>query len=279
MKNENVDSRELMELTFRIAGQTAGFLRDLTQTEGLGEVVKVQPLGDITRRIDIIAEEYLIDLLRNEGIDAVVITEESGIIRIGQSLPEYLFIVDPLDGSSNYLSNIPWSAVSVGVAIYGECDNIDCIIAGTIAPIHVGIPISFAKGYGVFKGKSRVYSNIHEVKDMILGYFDYGRGTKILDEMLRSWPNVKIRSLGCASLEIAYVALGYVDAFIDVRGWLRNIDIAVAIKIAKELNMWITNTRGECLNIPINRIVKVGELLVAKNEDILRKILDITKKY
>lgn len=276
---KDTDSRELMELTFKVAGQTAGFLRDLTEIEGLGEVVGVQPLGDTTRRIDIVAEEYLVDLLKNEGINAVIVTEESGIIKIGLGSPEYLFIIDPLDGSSNYLSNIPWSAVSVAVATYGKCNSLDCVIAGTIAPIHTGMPISFAKGYGVFKGNSRVNPGMYSVKDMVLGYFDYGKGTKILDELLRSWSNVKVRSLGCASLEITYVALGYADAFIDVRGWLRNVDIVAAIGIAKELNAWVTNTRGECLNIPIDRIVKVGELLVARNKNVLKRILDITRKY
>jgi len=279
MRDSMIDPRELMDITLRVAGQTAGLLRDYSELEGLEEIVGKQPLGDTTRKIDVIAEEYLIELIRNEGLNSLVVTEERGIIRVGSGDPEYVFIVDPLDGSSNYLSKIPWSAVSVAVAPCVKKNlRFNDIIAGTVAPIQSDLlPVSFAKGYGVFRASSRIRHVKTSVKDIVLGYFDYGRGTRILDKLLRSWENVKIRSLGCASMEIVYVALGYADVFIDVRGWLRNVDVATAIGIAKETGAIVVDTNGNTINAPIINVVKIGELIVSQNKEIIKKILDIVK--
>ena len=273
MRN-NVNEYDMsIDLLLRIAGQAAGFLRDLlaeVEANKLEEIIGVQPLGDTTRRIDLLAEEYIVDLIRNEGFKAIIITEERGRIEIGDN-PEYIFVVDPLDVSSNYLSHIPWSSVSIAVTSITNRPSLKDIEAGVIAPIHVGYPIVFVKGKGVYYGRTKVRTR-KEIRDLVLGYFDQGIGVKVLDKLLATWKDVKVRSLGCASLEIAYVVLGLADAFLDVRGWLRNVDVAAALGMAYELKLPLS---VDLDSIPAYKVVKIGRILVAKNTQIFEKVLKI----
>ncbi len=275
MRNDVNEHDISVDLLLRIAGQTAGFLRDLlveVEAGKLEEVVGVQPLGDKTRRIDLVAEEYIVDLIRNEGLNAIIVTEESGKIKIGNN-PEYVFIVDPLDGSSNYLSHIPWSSVSIAVTSIIDRPSLKDIEAGVIAPIHVGYPIVFVKGKGVYYGGVKVRTR-REIRDLVLGYFDQGVGVKVLDKLLATWSDVKVRSLGCASLEIAYVVLGLADAFLDVRGWLRNVDVAAALGMTHELGLPLSI---DLSSIPAYEVVKIGRILVAKNTQVFEKVLKIAR--
>ncbi len=276
MRNDVNEHDISVDLLLRIAGQAAGFLRDLlveVETEKLEEVVGIQPLGDKTRRIDVVAEEYIVDLIRNEGFNAIIVTEESGRIEVGSN-PEYVFIVDPLDGSSNYLSHIPWSSVSIAVTSITDRPSLKDIEAGIVAPIHVGYPIAFVKGKGVYYGGVKIRAR-REIRDLVLGYFDQGTGVKVLDKLLATWSDVKVRSLGCASLEIAYVVLGLADAFLDVRGWLRNVDVAAALGMAYELGLPLSVNLS---SIPAYEVVKIGRILVAKNTQVFEKILKIARE-
>ncbi len=276
--NTNIDVKELRRIVERIGGQTAGLLRDLSG-EKLDEVVARQKLGDTTRRIDIIAEDYVLDMIRNTGIPSLVITEERGIVLIGDK-PELIYVIDPLDGSTNYIIGVPWSAVSIAVAFFKNNASLSDIVAGAVAPITPGFHVySFARGEGVFYGGSRITVDERSFvgRNVLLGYFESREGAKVFKVFMEQTENVKVRSLGCASLEIVYTAIGRAELFMDIRGWLRNVDVAAALGIARELNAYIGDSKGFDINSTIMEVVMVGDVIVARTRDMYEKALNAVR--
>ena len=76
-------------------------------------------LDDVTRRIDLDIENIFIEELKKSNIPAVLLTEERGFVTICEN-PNYLIILDPLDGSANFTLNIPFYAISVAVCEFRE---------------------------------------------------------------------------------------------------------------------------------------------------------------
>ena len=100
---DEYEPRDLRVIAVKIAGETAGLLRDLACSDTtLSNIIKGE-----TAKIDVIAEDYIISALREELGDLMIVTEEKGVLG-GGSLTA---IVDPLDGSKNYLNCIWWSSV------------------------------------------------------------------------------------------------------------------------------------------------------------------------
>ncbi len=276
--NTNIDVKELRRIAERIGGQTAGLLRDLSG-EKLDEIVAKQKLGDTTRRIDIIAEDYVLDMIRNTGIPSLVVTEERGTVLIGDK-PELIYVIDPLDGSTNYIIGVPWSAVSIAVAFFKSNASLSDIVAGAVAPITPGFHVySFARGEGVFYGGSRITVDERNFvgRNVLLGYFESHEGARVFKVFMEQTENVKVRSLGCASLEIVYTAIGRAELFMDIRGWLRNVDVAAALGLARELNAYIGDSKGLDINSTIMEVVMVGDVIVARTRDMYEEALNAVR--
>ncbi len=269
---------ELRRIVERISGQTAGLLRDLSG-ERLDEIVAKQKLGDTTRRIDLIAEDYVLDMIKNTGIPSLIITEERGVISIGRE-PELIYVIDPLDGSTNYIIGVPWSAVSIAVSFYKDNARLSDIVAGAVAPIIPRFNVfSFARGKGVYYGGLRIEFNEKDFvgRNVLLGYFESREGARVFKAFMEKTENVKVRSLGCASLEIVYTAIGRAELFMDIRGWLRNVDVAAALGIARELNAYISDSKGASIDSTITDIVMVGDVIVARTKHMYEKAIEAVR--
>ena len=275
----SINAEELRRIVERISGQTAGLLRDLVG-ERLDEIVARQKLGDTTRRIDIIAEDYVLDMIKNTGFHALVVTEERGAITIGDK-PQLIYVIDPLDGSTNYIIGVPWSAVSIAVAPYKKDAMLSDIIAGAIAPIIPGFNVfSFARGRGVFYGGSRIAFNEKYFvgRNVLLGYFESREGARVFKTFMNITKDIKVRSLGCASLEIVYTAIGRAELFMDIRGWLRNVDVAAALGLARELGAYVSDSKGSDINSTIMDVVMVGDVIVARTKRMYEKALEAVRQ-
>ncbi len=274
----SIDVGDLRKIVERISGQTAGLLRDLSG-EKLDEIIAKQKFGDTTRRIDIIAEDYILEMIKNTNIPSLVVTEERGIISIGDK-PELIYVIDPLDGSTNYIIGVPWSAVSIGVSFFKKDARLSDIVAGAVAPIVPGFYVySFARGEGAFYGGSRITVDERNFigRNILLGYFESREGAKVFKSFMEQAENVKVRSLGCASLEIVYTAIGRAELFMDIRGWLRNVDVAAALGIARELNAYIGDSKGMDISSTIMDVVMVGDVIVARTRNMYEKALNAVR--
>ncbi|MEB2836799.1 MAG: hypothetical protein GSR80_000752 [Desulfurococcales archaeon] len=257
---------EYRKVILRVAAEAAGLLRDLSCIESHTRVVRGE-----TIRADLESEEYIIDALRAEGMGGRVVTEERGLVELGGEGPT--FIVDPLDGSTNYRNCIPWSSVSIAVAPRGSRRLRD-VVAGVVAPVFWGSPLSFSRGSGCYEGAMRV-EPLEEPAGVIFVYVERPDAAMALAEVTKSLGGLKVRSLGSAALELAYTALGRAKVFLDLRGKLRNVDVAAGLGLTVECGGSIVGEGGEPLDSGLDGVERVGTVISSPEQSTLRRVLGI----
>ncbi|MCE4611797.1 MAG: hypothetical protein F7B17_07505 [Desulfurococcales archaeon] len=248
---------ELRRIALKASSEAAALLRDLACDDKYTAKVKGE-----TIRADIESESYLVDLLRREvGGGLAVVSEERGL----DGKPEGLVaIIDPLDGSTNYSSCIPWASVSVAFAKKGSSGWE--LVAGAVAPVFWGYPLSFLRGGGCFEGEARARRKEHPPRVLSV-YVERSQAAstvlRVLEELGEGY---KVRSLGSSALEISYVGLGRIAGFMDFRGRLRNVDIAAAIGVVMECGGEVFGDDGLPLKIPVEEgVVRLGTVVAASD--------------
>ena len=214
-------------------------IRDFGEIEKLQ--VSVKGPGDFVSASDKRVEKILIEELQKARPDYSILSEEIGEINNDKS---FKWIIDPIDGTTNFLHGIPHFAISVGLEHNKE------IICGIIYdPIKDEMFIA-EKGNGSYVNNQRMrVSSRSSLKDCIIFTGGPKRESKGMELALKEYNNfsskvlVPIRKLGSASLDMAYVAAGRCDGF-----WQRNLnywDIAAGIIIVKEAGGFVTDFYGK----------------------------------
>ena len=218
--------------------------RDYNEVEQL-QVSKKGP-ADFVSMADKRAEQTLIDELRTARPDWAILTEESGLIEGDPAKPRW--IIDPLDGTSNFLHGVPHFAISIAVETPRPGGG------GEISHGLVYQPLtdeSFwaEKGRGAWLNERRLRVSARRYLDEALigtGLPHFGRGD------VATWsriygaiaPEVSgIRRMGAASLDLAWVAAGRFDGF-----WEDDLDIwdsAAGIVLIKEAGGFVSDYRGQ----------------------------------
>ncbi len=190
-------------------------IRDFGEIENL-QVAKKGP-RDFVTKTDKRVEEILIDELTKSKKNYSFLTEESG--KIINNDKDKRWIIDPIDGTTNFLHGIPHFAISIALEIDNE---IKCAL------IHDPIKneIFFAeKNNGAFFNNHRIrVSNKNDIEDCL--FSSDQDGLKII------YPSLNMRSTGCAALDLAYVGSGRLDGFFHNR--INLWDIAAGILIVTE---------------------------------------------
>ncbi len=264
-----MDIEELFRLLIRIAIDASKFARERSDDQSMSRILSRNPAGDITRRIDREIENHVYEAINQSGINALIITEESGMLHAGRENPEYIILLDPLDGSINYIANVPYCSVSIAALPYRGSVSVDDIAVGVVSEIFRDKYYSFIKGVDAYIDGEPASKYIVDIRDAILVYFEepdlVGRIYKIWLKLGRP----KIRSLGSASLDIIYTAIGRFKAFIDLRGRLRNVDVAAAVGFAREVGAYITDDKGWHVEIPLDRLSNIGSIVVTRSKEVV----------
>jgi len=252
---------KLEQLAFTIVGEASGLLRDWFYENGFEAVVGRGASGDDTRLVDQLIENYIIDRLKASGHELLIVSEERGLIKTS-GLPKYIVLLDPLDGSLNYVAKIPLVAVSL--ALYRvEAPFMNRAVAGAVSNVFSREIYSF--------DSEKVYINGREVckpSPKFQGLISVYTEDPSLLEFLRDVAvkefsvKPKFRTLGCASLEAVYAALGRVDLFINNTGRLRNFDIACGIAIANRLGVHATSLTGEPTAHRVDGVVFIDSIII-----------------
>ncbi|WP_317895998.1 inositol monophosphatase family protein [Pyrofollis japonicus] len=274
---ERREAEDLRRMVSRIAGEAAAYLRDRFGLEELLETKDIHSYDtDESMIIDYESEENVIELLKAEGFRGLFIGEEHGFVKLGDD--PYIAVVDPLDGSKNYASMIPWSAVSIAIARIPRDrePRLGDVLAGAVAPILSMPVLSFARGIGAFEGASHI-QRPRVPPRLILAYVEEPEQAKVVHTYLSlQEKRGSVRALGSASLEMAWTGIGRAEVFIDVRGRLRIVDVAAAAFFAKEAGATVIVERPDAR---LDRVDRVGSVLVASNKDAehrLYKALEIS---
>ncbi len=237
------DAGEL-ETLFRIGYAVRHAVRQSGASPKRGEIVAMGAAGSPTEEIDRIAEAQIFASLEEEGRDWNVLSEEAGFVDRGGSK---LLVVDPVDGSHNALRGFPMSTVSLALGSATLSD----VMLGVVHNLDNGVTHWAQKGRGAFRDGHRIRTRAWEARKELfcvnLGRHSTAKAARLAERGRR------VRSLGCASLELAMVAQGSADAYFfenDNEGRnLRVTDIAAAYLIVREAGGGISDATQQ----PIER--------------------------
>lgn len=287
------DKKIATDLSYEIIKEVGRAIRPYVGKVESGEKVKMGADGTPTSLIDIIAEEKVINILKNAPVYSYIISEEIGELKLGKGTeksvvltqelrreledneerPKFIFLVDPLDGTSNAIKEIPAYGISIAIANVpkGRIANLNDVELGFINNFGNGNFFEAEKGKGCWLNNESVHpSDETNIANMSLGGFTKSgtiEASKLVDNARR------MRVLGSVVLELSYIASGRYDAFLDLRG-SRIIDIAASKLIVEEAGGIITNKYGEKLNNKLS-IHERAIVVAANTEKLHKQIIDI----
>ena len=287
------DKKLATDLAYEIIKEVSRATRPYIGKPEAGEKVKMGADGTPTSLIDVVSEEKVVQILKEAPVYSYIISEEIGELRLGKGtkrsvtlthelrrkdIPEdekakFIFLVDPIDGTSNAIKEIPAFAISLAVANVpeGRVATLNDVELAFISNLANGNFFEAEKGKGCWLNNKKVQpSDEVRISNMTLGGFTKS-GTSVASKLVDNARRMRV--LGSVVLELSYVASGRYDAFLDLRG-SRIIDIAAAKLILEEAGGIITDKYGEKLNNTLSIYEKT--IVVAANTPILHKqMIDI----
>ncbi len=203
--------------------------------------VETKRRNDFVTEVDRAAEAAVIDELRRTYPEHGILAEESGASQIAKS--EYCWIIDPLDGTTNFIHGVPQYCVSIGLQHKG------LITQGVVFDPVKNELFAATRGAGAYLNDRRIrVSKRDKLSDCLIGTgfpFRDGSGLDAYLAMLKSvtLATAGVRRPGAAALDLAYVAAGRFDGFWETG--LSPWDVAAGSLLVLEAGGLIGNLRGE----------------------------------
>jgi len=212
-------------------------IKDFREVENLQ--VSKKGIGDFVTSADLSSEKAIIKILQ-KGYPKIEIMSEETNSETNLNKHEKMWIIDPLDGTLNFLHGLPHFAISMALMVNEE------IISGIIYDPIKDELFWAEKGIGAFLNGKRIrVSARSQLKDSLVSTGIPWKGMesshknylKILENIMKS--SSGIRRYGAAALDLAYVAAGRYDAFWEFN--LKTWDIAAGALIVKEAGGYVGN--------------------------------------
>ncbi len=231
------------------------------QKEHLGRDMNIYTKSsgvDLVTDVDRWSEEYLMNAIRENYPDHAILSEEYGK---HDMLSDYLWVIDPLDGTTNYAQGLPIFAISIALQYQSET------MLGVIFVPVLDQMFTALRGQGAYlNGKAIQVSGKENLRQCVLATgFPYDRAENPdnnVNYFSRITPQVRgIRRMGSAACDLANVSAGLLDGYWELN--LSPWDVAAGILILEEAGgkvVYLTEKRGISL--------------VAGNDTICHKILD-----
>lgn len=199
--------------------------------------------NDFVTEVDQAAEQAIIDVLRQAYPDHAILAEESGASANLHDENEHVWIIDPLDGTTNFIHGFPQYAVSIALQYRGQITQ-----AVVYDPTRNEL-FTASKGAGAFLNDKRLrVAKRDKLADALIGTgFPYSDLSK-LDEYIKMFhlmtqKSAGLRRPGAAALDLAYVAAGRLDGFFEKN--LKPWDIAAGALLITEAGGIVANFSGE----------------------------------
>ena len=224
---------------------------------------------DFVSEVDRAAEAAIVEILLAAYPDHAILAEE-GTAKDANADAEYLWIIDPLDGTTNFLHGFPQYCVSIAVRHKGQ------VTQGVVYdPVRNDL-FTATRGRGAFLNDHRMrVSRRQHLKDCLIGTgFPYRDGADLeaYVAMMRAMMSATtgIRRPGAAALDLAYVAAGYYDGFWEIG--LNPWDVAAGSLLITEAGGLVGDLEGE------NQYLFGGEVIAA-NPRIFAQIVNLLAPY
>ena len=222
--------------------------------------------NDLVTSADRASEAAILEVIRSNHPEHAVLAEESGGAGLDATVP--LWIVDPLDGTTNFVHGVPHWAVSVAVAVGGEP------VAGVILdPVKDDLFTAHTGGGARWNGRPCRVSGRPGLAGALLTTGFPFKAHDLIDRYLAIFREAflrakAIRRPGAAALDLAYVAAGLFDGFFEFR--LSPWDIAAGAVIVREAGGVVTDLEGG------GRFLATGDVLAAP-AGVHRELLEVVR--
>ena len=209
--------------------------------------------ANIVTDADLLAEKTIIGILQNEYPDWAILSEESGASGTDS---RYTWVIDPIDGTSNYTFGIPLFCIALALM-----DGETCVLGLTYDPIRKEL-FHAEQGKGAFMNHTPIkVSQRDSVLSTFIGCdlgYDSNAGRKSLDVIDKLWPDIHgIRIMGSAALGLAYVACGRFDIYFH--SFLYSWDCAGGILLVTEAGGKVTGWNGVAATFKNDKIVATNK--------------------
>jgi len=247
------------------AARRAGALivRYLDRLDRISVVEKSR--NDFVTEIDVLAEQEIVQIIKSSYPEHSILAEESG----SQSGSEYEWIIDPIDGTTNYLHGHPQFAISIGVKHKDQLEH------GVIFDPLRNELFTTTRGSGAHLNDRRIrVSRVHRLDDALLGTGFPFKELAQLDRWIKTFRvfltrSHGIRRAGSAALDLAYIACGRLDGFWEFG--LSPWDMAAGVLLITEAGGLLSDPDGG------QQHMKRGDI-VTGNPEIYRAMLKLMKE-
>jgi myo-inositol-1(or 4)-monophosphatase len=214
--------------------------------------VRAKRQKDYVSEVDDAAEEAILSVLRDAYPDHGILAEESGR---DEKKSDYVWVIDPLDGTTNFLHGLPQYCVSIGLLVKGVPTQ------AVIYDPNRNELFTATKGVGAYLNDRRIrVSRTDRLEQALVGTGFPFREVGNLDEYMRMLRNMMlgtsgVRRPGAAALDLAWVAAGRIDAFWEIG--LSPWDMAAGALLVREAGGLIGDLDGE------DRFLDTGRVLAS----------------
>ena len=260
-----MSSPVLTVMTAAVRKAARGVQRDYGELANLQ--VSLKAPGDYVTAADKKCDKILREELAKARPGYAFLTEETGVVK--GTDPEHRFIIDPIDGTMNFMHAIPFFAITVALERKDEL-----VAAITYNPVTDEMFVA-EKGGGAFLNNKRLrVAQRRDIHETLVSYEVPHRGAKDLplsraEIAALQAKVVGIRGTGSAALSLAYVAAGRFDAMVcrNINSW----DVAAGMLLVKEAGGFVTDADSD------RNPMETGNVL-ATNADLLAQFRDCLKE-
>jgi myo-inositol-1(or 4)-monophosphatase len=182
---------------------------------------------------------------------------------------KYNWIIDPLDGTTNFIHGVPIFSISIALTEYDE------VVSGVVLEVNSGECFYASKGFGAYlNGEKIKVSNRNNMNETLLAtgfpYYDYSLMASYMELFSYFIKNTRgLRRLGSAAVDLAWVACGRFDAFYEYG--LNPWDIAAGAFIVEEAGGKSTDFKGNRTGLNGSRILSSNGILHAEFLEVIQK--------
>ena len=237
--------------------------------EGFGKTLDIEfktNESNLVTQIDKASEKRIIEYVKKEFPTHGILAEESGA---SKNTSEYLWVIDPLDGTTNFAHGFPIFSVSIGVQKNG------LTLAGVVYDVMQNIVYSAESGNGAYANNKRINVSPNDKlqRALLVTGFPYNIAENPENAFERFIALTKasrgMRRLGSAAIDFCYVATGVFDGFWEV--YLHPWDICAGKLILEEAGGIVTGFRGERIDIFSNKILATNKCIHDQMVEVINK--------
>lgn len=228
--------------------------------------VREKSPNNFVSEVDIAAEQIIVKTIQEAYPDHQIVGEEG--TKTGNDNSEYRWVIDPIDGTTNFIKGLPHFAISI--AIYKN----NKLEAGLVYQPISDEMFSAARGQGATLNDRKIRANTTLPESAIITTGFPFKNADLMPKQIKCMKNIlsvfpDIRRLGSAALDLCYVACGRVDGYYEfgVSEW----DIAAGALIAQESGAIVSDTNGELTHLSSGNIAaappKIYKVLIKHTKD------------